>query len=287
MMTYTEHTDLSDFFAIVEPHLLKDECVNSLMLGICLRLIAEPGFDGEQPLLATVTSDDALHAAALRTPPRKNMHVFAADADSPCGLDVLASRLHEAGAEVPAVFARTPVAKAFAAEWTRVSGTTPRDGTHQRVHRLDSVNHPNYPPGIMRPATYDDMELVHQWAVGFQQDCFHEPPDERTYADAEKRVAAGTLFFWDDGAPRAMAARNRPTANGECVSSVYTPPEHRNYGYASAIVARLSQQILDDGKSFCTLFTDLGNSTSNSIYRKLGYLGVADFLDITLDGSAS
>jgi len=61
---------------------------------------------------------------------------------------------------------------------------------------------------------------------------------------------------------------------------VYTPPEHRNRGYASAVVARLSQAILDGGKSFCTLFTDLGNPTSNRIYRKLGYVGVADFLDI-------
>lgn len=61
---------------------------------------------------------------------------------------------------------------------------------------------------------------------------------------------------------------------------MYTPPEHRNRGYASAVVARLSQAILDGGKSFCTLFTDLGNPTSNRIYRKLGYVGVADFLDI-------
>lgn len=287
MMTYTEYKNVAEFLTVVELYLQRDECVNSLMLGICRRLVAEPGFDGEQPLLASVTSDGGLHAAALRTPPRKNMHVFAADADSPCGLDALASHLHDSGAEVPAVFAPTPVARAFAAEWTRVSGATPRDGTHQRVHRLESVHHPDYPAGAMRLATNDDMELVHLWAAGFMQDCFHEPPDERTYSDAEKRVAAGTLFFWDDGEPRAMAARNRPTATGECVSFVYTPPEHRNRGYASAVVARLSQQILDEGKSFCTLFTDLGNPTSNSIYRKLGYVGVADFLDITFDGCAS
>ncbi len=286
MMTYTEHKNVKAFSDAVEPYLLRDECVNGLMLGICQRLVAEPGFDGEQPLLATVTSGDALHAAALRTPPRKNMHVFAADADSPCGLDVLACCLHDSGAEVPAAFAPTPIAKAFAAEWTRVSGTTPRDGTHQRVHRLESVNHPNYPPGAMRPATSDDMDLVREWTAGFMQDCFHKPPDEQTYTEAKKRVATGTLFFWDDGEPRAMAARNRPTATGECVSFVYTPPENRNHGYASAVVARLSQQILDEGKAFCTLFTDLGNPTSNSIYRKIGYVGVADFLDINFDSPA-
>lgn len=286
MLTCAEYTSVRHFFSVVEPYLMRDECENSLLLGICLRLMAEPGFDGDPPLLATVMSGDGLHAAALRTPPRKNMHVFAANAAAPRGLDVLASCLHGAGREVPEVFARTSVARAFAAEWNRVSGTTSREGTPQRVHRLDSVVDPDYPPGGMRAASSNDLELVRRWAVGFQWDCFHEPPDERTFADAEKRVAAGTLFFWEDGLPRAMAARNRPTATGECISFVYTPREYRNHGYASAVVARLSQQILEEGKSFCTLFTDLGNPTSNSIYRKLGYVGVADFLDIRFDSPA-
>jgi len=257
------------------------------MLGICLRLVEQPGFDcgsSEPPFFATVSSAKGLHIAALRTPPRKNLHIYVADAEK---LDCLGTFAHHASrrdAGVPAVFALTPVAHAFAQAWTRESGTTARDGTRQRVHRLETVVHPNYPPGEVRPATESDLDLVREWACGFQRDCFHEPPDERTYADAEKRVADRTLFLWDDGTPRAMAARNRPTPSGECISYVYTPPEQRNHGYASAVVARLSQTILDEGKAFCTLFTDLGNPTSNSIYRKIGYIGVADYLDIGFAG---
>jgi hypothetical protein len=32
---------------------------------------------------------------------------------------------------------------------------------------------------------------------------------------------------------------------------------------------------LDSGKKFCTLYTDLDNPTSNSIYQKIGYKPVA------------
>jgi hypothetical protein len=286
-MHYSEYKNVRDFLAVAEPYLMRDECVNSLMLGICLRLIQQPGFDcggSEPPFFATVTSEESLHIAALRTPPRKNMHIYAANAEELDGLDTFMHHLSRSAAGVPAVFALTPVAHAFAQAWTRESGTTAREGTRQRVHRLETVVHPDYPPGEMRPATEEELDLVREWARGFQRDCFHEPPDERTYADAEKRVVDRTLFLWDDGTPHAMAARNRPTPNGECISYVYTPPEHRKRGYASALVARLSQTILDEGKSFCTLFTDLGNLTSNSIYRKIGYTGIADYLDIGFAG---
>ena len=58
---------------------------------------------------------------------------------------------------------------------------------------------------------------------------------------------------------------------------MYTPPEKRGSGYASACVAALSQQLLDEGFSFTSLFTDLANPTSNQIYMNIGYQPLADF----------
>jgi predicted GNAT family acetyltransferase len=52
---------------------------------------------------------------------------------------------------------------------------------------------------------------------------------------------------------------------------VYTPPELRRRGYASALVAALSRRLLDEGRRFCFLYTDLANPTSNHIYREIGY----------------
>ena len=64
---------------------------------------------------------------------------------------------------------------------------------------------------------------------------------------------------------------------------VYTPSDLRGRGYASACVAELSQRILDSGKAFCTLFTDLANPISNSIYQRIGYRPLGDFREITFE----
>ena len=58
---------------------------------------------------------------------------------------------------------------------------------------------------------------------------------------------------------------------------VSTPP--RNKGYASSGVAILTKRMLDNGKRFCCLFTDLANPTSNSIYQRIGYGEICDVED--------
>ena len=73
-----------------------------------------------------------------------------------------------------------------------------------------------------------------------------------------------------------MVAKSRPTTHGGCISLVYTPPNLRRRGYASACVAALSQHLLDTGWDFCCLFTDLANPTSNAIYQQIGYRPVCD-----------
>jgi uncharacterized protein len=64
---------------------------------------------------------------------------------------------------------------------------------------------------------------------------------------------------------------------GVSVSAVYTPPEQRRKGYATACVAALSRRLLASGYDYCALFTDLANPTSNDIYYQIGYRPVADF----------
>jgi len=78
-----------------------------------------------------------------------------------------------------------------------------------------------------------------------------------------------------------MAAKTRPTEKGMTVGGVYTPPELRGKGYATSCVAELSRHILQSGKEFCTLYTDLANPTSNSIYKKIGYTEVCDSVEYT------
>jgi predicted GNAT family acetyltransferase len=64
-----------------------------------------------------------------------------------------------------------------------------------------------------------------------------------------RRVADETIYLWDDGGPVSMAMKTRPTLNGISVSYVYTPPEYRRRGFATACVAELSRLCLASGFS--------------------------------------
>jgi predicted GNAT family acetyltransferase len=73
-----------------------------------------------------------------------------------------------------------------------------------------------------------------------------------------------------------MAGYSGRTPNGIRVAWVYTPPENRGKGFAGACVAALSQKLLDEGRKFCFLYTDLANPISNHVYQKIGYEPVVD-----------
>ena len=97
-------------------------------------------------------------------------------------------------------------------------------------------------------------------------------------AGMQKEVARERLFVWDDGGPVSLSSWSGLTPSGVRINRVYTPPELRGRGYASACVAELSQLLLDCGSRFCALFTDLADPVANRVYaRRIGYEQVADF----------
>ena len=280
---YTEYQDAESFLARTRAALERQEAANGLMLGLALRLVHTPNaFGSRLPYYATVQSEARLEAAALMTPPYKLQILTEGDPEQ-AGLELLAEALLRGEWPVPGVMARQAAAEAFAGIWHDKTGVSCRMGMRQRIYELRQVVPPDYPPGELRPAEMEDLELAQQWARGFYDDCFSDGHHERTVAATEDKIRNRGLFFWVDGVPRSMAGRSRPTPHGEAIGFVYTPPSERRKGYASAVVARLSQRILDDGRQFCTLYTDLSNPTSNSIYQKIGYRPVADVVDLEFE----
>jgi predicted GNAT family acetyltransferase len=282
-LIYTEYQDADSFLDRTRAALERHESANGLMLGLGIRLVHEPYAYGSQPYFATVQSAAGLQVAALMTPPHK-LQVYAQEDREWAGVGLVADGLLRGEWPVPGVMAGEAVAEAFAAIWHSKTGAGYRIGMRQRIYELRHVVNPRYPPGEFRPAAIEDVALVRQWARGFYEDCFGDEHYEQSMRSAEEKVKSGTLYLWIDGVPRSMAARTRPTPHGEAVGYVYTPPSQRRKGYASAVVARLSQQILDDGKQFCTLYTNLANPTSNHIYQQIGYTAIADVVDIDFEG---
>jgi len=171
------------------------------------------------------------------------------------------------------------LAEAFAGLWAHRTGAIRAPGMSQRIYKLTQVILPRNSPGSLRPATENDAGRIVRWMVAFQQEAAPNSPrpsPDMTHA----RIAEGDVFLWDDGGPVSMAVKTRPTRHGISVSWVYTPPELRRRGYATACVAALSRQLLDAGFDYCTLFTDLSNPTSNAIYQQIGYRPVCDYQEI-------
>ena len=155
---------------------------------------------------------------------------------------------------------------------------TARLGVAERIYRLERVLPPPPASGAPRVATTSDRVLLAGWFQSFVSESI--PGQDATYETAQRNadgwIAGGGLWVWVDGAPVAMAGAGGRTPNGVRISAVYTPPERRRRGYASALVAALSQAQLDAGLKYCFLYTDLANATSNRIYRNIGYEAVSD-----------
>jgi uncharacterized protein len=271
------HGSARAFLDRAAPWLLRHEDRNNLMLSLAYARTEREAEEGTQPFFATVESDDRTVGCALRTPPHKvlvtDMPVEAAP--------VLAAGLAVAYDRIPAVLGPGPVAERVAAEWVRVRGGGWRSGMAQGIYRVDEVTPPSGVPGRMRSATEDDLELGVAWGDGFARD------SGIRFGNARASVAAwiekGALHLWEsDGEPVSIAVAHGRTPCGVRIGYVYTPPERRGRGYASGLVAALSQRMLDSGLDFCVLYTDLANPTSNAIYRRLGYELLEEVRDVDL-----
>lgn len=274
----TAYPAANRFLERAEAWLLQREDVHNLMLSLCYaRALAdveeEPGV-----LYATVEEDDEIVGCVMRTPPHKVLVTELPMDAAPTVAEALVDRYDN----VPAVLGTEPVARAVAEAWVERVGGEWRPGMRQRLYRLDRVRPPEGVPGRMRLARPDDLELAVEWGHAFAEDAAIRFPSPRTAV--QRWIEGGALVVWEvEGAPRSIAVASGRTPHGVRVGYVYTPPEHRRSGYASACVASLSSRLLEnDGYDFCVLYTDLDNPTSNSIYARVGYRPVQDVRDIDI-----
>jgi predicted GNAT family acetyltransferase len=152
----------------------------------------------------------------------------------------------------------------------------------ERIFELAEVIPPLPVNGAIRAATPDDRPLLVDWLTAFGREALGEDDATRVAASVDDWLAGKgrSLWLWDDGGPRSLTGVGGRTPNGTRIGPVYTPPDHRGRGYASALVAAVSQAQLDAGLKFCFLYTDLTNRTSNKIYQAIGYRPVTDALRI-------
>jgi uncharacterized protein len=251
------------------------EAENNLILGIAAFFKSYVGQPKIEPYFLMVQNAGMIVGAALMTPPRRILITSMPDP----AVTLLADHLFAEQAPVPGVLGPKAEAKRFADYWTTKTGRSCRPKMSERIYMCENVILPTKLPGRLRLATRDDEALLSIWCVQFCLDARIE--DETIYFKAQlpRKIADQSLFVLESDEAVSMAAIERESAHGIAISWVYTPPNLRKQGHATSCVAALTQRMLDSGKKFCCLYTDLANPTSNSIYQKIGYREICDVDD--------
>lgn len=276
-MRLTRFLSAPDFRAHAEAFLLRREAEHNLPLGLMTSLIYKPDLYPGQPYFAVVEGAAGIVCAALMTPPYR---LILSLTDESTALDVLARDVLAFRPDTPGVTGPTPVSRWFAEIWQALTGQAFHKSMAERIYKLERVRPPHGVAGRMRRADERDRALMRQWIAAFQEEALGE-----LESAALERIVNNMLtmppeyrgtYLWEDPQPVSLVSYGGPTPNSMRIGPVYTPREFRGRGYASACTAGVSQYLLDSGRHFVTLFTDLDNPTSNKIYQQIGYEPVCD-----------
>lgn len=276
-MDVVSFDDPRAFLEAAEPLLMSDEARHNLILGLAGTLRDHPGRYPKFRLWVVTERDEPV-GAALRTPPH---HLVLARARDASAAAVIAAGIDD---QLPGVVGSLPEVDQFAAAWAARTGMEARRVRDQGLFALEQVEPARAVPGSLRDATEADRTLLRDWYRAFASEAVGDenPDEERLEQTISHRLEAESagLVLWEDGEPVSLAGFGDPTPNGIRIGPVYTPPELRGRGYASALVAELSSRLLESGRRFCFLYTDLANPTANRIYERIGYRRVCDSAEI-------
>ena len=280
--------DVAEFLALAGEYLARERARNTVILTVSEQLHMNParysrpaGAGGHQaqpgrPLFGWWSDRaGAVSGAFLHTPPHPLL-LTAVPVD-------VAADLATALADRPlrGVNGYQEAAEAFAATWR--AGTPGGQATERlrmRLYRLGELTWPDpAPDGAPRVAADSDAPLLTDWFTAFAAEVHDADAREDQAAVVRDRLGHGGVTVWEAGGrPASIAGVSRQVAGMLRVGPVYTPPELRGHGYASAATAAVSLRAREAGAEEVLLYTDLANPTSNSIYQRIGYRPVEDRL---------
>ena len=284
-MEVRQRLDAAAFVEETAGLLLRAPARHNLMLGLCDLLLRRPEVYPTF-FLWTVLDDGKVAGAALQTPPHSLVVAQPRDAGA---VETLAEHLHRNGVRPPGVVGAVPEAQVFADAWTTRAGGRAHASTRQGIYELREVRGRGDAPGAARLATRADLELLARWHEEFVAEAV---PDQIGDPGMRRRRMEGAIddggyWLWEDaGRPVSMTGASPAPPDGSRIGPVYTPREERSRGYATALVAHVSDEELRVGRKACYLHTDLANPTSNEIYIRVGYDRVCEAVDLRFVGQS-
>ena len=278
MVQFRRYDDVESFKYDTFDALMENEVRNNLLISMVTenKASCDAGW-----MMATITDKGHVILAALYAKPF-NLFLYGPEREGHDAILLLAEEVRSIGLDLPGVLAECSLARCFADAYC-ANGESRRN-LAMNIMRLDKLLEFKKAPGHNRPLEESDMIFVPYWEHAFSEECgAHVFTISENFDRISSRLGKGSHFIWEDGFPVSQAVHGRDTPNGAIINWVYTPPHLRGRGYATSVVAALSESLLERGKSFCCLFADADNPVSCEIYRNLGYYDICTLEDIRFD----
>ncbi len=256
-------------------YLEKKELENNLTLGI-INNIEDKSAENNAHSYISVTDNDNTEAVSISTSPRI---IISGDIQNKTAIKLICNYYKESGHSMSGVIGVKNISKLFA----DYSGLNIFKERGLMVHELVKVNELPESKGSFERVKQEDAELITDYRLSFETETleFSRSGRDELLKDTLNKIKKENLYCRKvSGEIVSIAAIMRNSKNTGIIGLVYTPKEFRGNGFATGIVSKLSELILNRGLSKCGLFTDISNPTSNHIYKKIGYEPKTEFADI-------
>ena len=266
-MPVTRHTDLDAFLDAVAPMAARGEASASFFTGGAHAMKRLPPPPTERVYLATCRGAEMFGAAMLRD----EGPVLIGASDPAAGAAFAADLAGDWPGLQGVVGARGRM-RCFRAEMERADrARIPTACSDAPAHARRRQRR----AGGSRHGEDGDAPPTREWLIerqiAFIEEVGIPDPPARVREGMPSRVARGDFRIWEDGRPVAYAGCNDSAPDFARIAPVYTLPDCRGRGYATALVAALARELLERGKRKLFLTTDVANPTSNAIYARIGF----------------
>ena len=271
-MPIVRHADPDAFLAASAPALAHNAAAASLLRAIALGVKRRPPASDERVYLATLHHGDAAAAAVQRAD-----HGLMVEAAEPRLAAFFADDIADEHPALQGVGGTLAACETFARRWRDRTARAHVMRVHLRHHVLTDVAPVAQAQGRMRAATDADLDWLLDASLAFVAEAGMPDSPAQVRRNVPLFHAQGRYRIWDDGERAAFAGWSDAGEGDARVGPVYTPPAMREHGYATALVAALSRELIAAGRQRLFLTTDVANPTSNAIYARIGYRSVSDF----------
>jgi hypothetical protein len=264
-ISIVRHATIEDFQQHYYQWLMEKEDLNNSLLSLVLVLLNEEHVFGPPYWFGGVETDDKIIGCGIHARPDGMLLTEVPDVALPYMIESLGSL----GNGLRRVYGPVKTVEMFADLWCEKFNVARQLQSRWHIYRVSQLNPQlTNAQGNLRPGENSDLGLVREWGHAYGK----ERPAPLDVADfMSRKLESGDLYIWENGNPMTLITLSGRTDHGIRISAVYTPPEYRGHGYASAAVTAVSQSMLDAGDvQWITLSAEI-DDPAERIYKRLGY----------------